>query len=1288
MADASRLSLAPEEPCRGMAMGRQRRRQRRLWPPAAAYDPPVPNEWSRALKLEEFFFGALQQHLQELRQKSGAPGAGAATASRRAKTPPALSQLREREREHLVLQSLERLEHKHTAERAVRDLTEVIENASLEELRKFLRVAFDSKRPLVASKARQQLLLLLRSVVRRFHALNAGSDATKALKAGIFHGDLVMARHWFPNCNGSPSFTAAVSFFQAPRLSCRGCVFPGHMIFLAIGFVLLLLLVPCLWLLIITFFPAKTDSIAGKNCAVTGASEGLGAVLALHLAQVGVNKLLLGARRMEKLEKVKADVLKQVPKAEVILVKLDVRESWNAFFEKMTDDHVDQMLETNLSCCVKLTRDFVKFMLEASGGHVVNVASVAGQLPVPFGAVYATSKAGLRNFSASLRAEMIYEKKPISVHSVSPGLVVDAGLAADREERLGRTLRFPFAVMFLFPRAFENVNYLASLIGMNSFVKYFRKDAEFEAANSKASPLLVHALKSAELTGVVVTTLHDILDCHVPEEDPQVAKEGFLQAGKAILQALMDPLALGMGWDSEVKRRCVSTLAAITPELLRRARQCHLALEKRVWDEERRPGAGYRPLGVWAELLETYARLLVHCLEVSSDLHEGLLQCLLQLSLEASSGLIPFARQLAALCAGHLLETPSTPPAYLQVKEMHRPESPPPKRALSRDLALACCDLLQRLAPLQAPDAAGEKIQWPQLRSQVLQALDRENLTLWNLQRLTRGHEKIRKSIKDARQAWDALPESWPSGNAADAEEQLPKTRNRAMQSVLEMRQMEQMEADALAASTTGRNYTVRWLRLRPRRDSGAPDDGLALEEIPRRATSSSWYLQELAAMEVCFLTSGETLTVLDDELQGQTAKAVKKALAAKVGISRFKQIFFVEDGSREIQDDEVLDPSPLKIQLVVLEFWPPDDEETQKVISASWHNDLLALEHLLQQPRNPNEADTDGKTPLFHAAEQGHIQPMELLLEAGAKTDEREFARGGTPMLFAALNGHLDIVGFLVEHGAAKDQADSDGATPLLVAALNDHLDIVEFLVKHGAAKDQSDNNGATPLLVAAVSGHLDIVEFLVEHGAAKDQADNHAQRGHLDTVCFLVEHGAAKDQADNHGATALLLAAQTGNLETVRFLVKSGAAKNQPANNGVTVLLVAALNDHLDIVRFLVESGAAKDQAANNGATALLLAAQCGHLDIVCFLVEHGAAKDQADNNGATPLLLAAQYGHLDIVEFLVEHGAAKDQADNNGATPLLLAAQNVHPDIEGFLLEAGAGRDQPEPGHSPGE
>ena len=215
--------------------------------------------------------------------------------------------------------------------------------------------------------------------------------------------------------------------------------------------------------------------------------------------------------------------------------------------------------------------------------------------------------------------------------------------------------------------------------------------------------------------------------------------------------------------------------------------------------------------------------------------------------------------------------------------------------------------------------------------------------------------------------------------------------------------------------------------------------------------------------LQPCFgvlpTTWGETLIVRlkMKAARHSSAKAVKNALATKVGMSRFKHRLFSENGLHEIQDDEVLDPVPVKIQLVVLEFWPPDHVETEKMISASRENDSVALEQLLQQPRNPDESNTDGKTPLFHAAEQGRVQHMELLLEAGAKTDEPEFAQGQTPLFPAARNGHLDVVQFLAEVGAGKDQADKNGRTPLWVAAQNGHLDIVRFLVEFGADKDQA---------------------------------------------------------------------------------------------------------------------------------------------------------------------------------------------------------------------------------------
>ena len=47
--------------------------------------------------------------------------------------------------------------------------------------------------------------------------------------------------------------------------------------------------------------------------------------------------------------------------------------------------------------------------------------------------------------------------------------------------------------------------------------------------------------------------------------------------------------------------------------------------------------------------------------------------------------------------------------------------------------------------------------------------------------------------------------------------------------------------------------------------------------------------------MEVCFLTSGETLTVLDVELQGQTVKAAKKALQPKLAFPDSNNVFLLK---------------------------------------------------------------------------------------------------------------------------------------------------------------------------------------------------------------------------------------------------------------------------------------------------------------------------------------------------------------------------------------------------------
>ena len=64
----------------------------------------------------------------------------------------------------------------------------------------------------------------------------------------------------------------------------------------------------------------------------------------------------------------------------------------------------------------------------------------------------------------------------------------------------------------------------------------------------------------------------------------------------------------------------------------------------------------------------------------------------------------------------------------------------------------------------------------------------------------------------------------------------------------------------------------------------------------------------------------------------------------------------------------------------------------------------------------------------------------------------------GATPLFIAADFGHLDVVRHLVEVGADKDQGhENTGATPLYIAAENGHLDVVRHLVEVGADKDKA---------------------------------------------------------------------------------------------------------------------------------------------------------------------------------------------------------------------------------------
>ncbi len=102
-------------------------------------------------------------------------------------------------------------------------------------------------------------------------------------------------------------------------------------------------------------------------------------------------------------------------------------------FLDMSLDDISATLRTNLDGPIYMTRAFLPMMLSAGGGHIVNVASLAGKVATTKAAVYAASKAAVIRFSEGLRQELAGSK--VYVTCVMPGPIDTPFL--DRADAVG-----------------------------------------------------------------------------------------------------------------------------------------------------------------------------------------------------------------------------------------------------------------------------------------------------------------------------------------------------------------------------------------------------------------------------------------------------------------------------------------------------------------------------------------------------------------------------------------------------------------------------------------------------------------------------------------------------------------------------------------------------------------------------------------------------------------------------------------------------------------------------------
>ncbi|MDN2453445.1 SDR family oxidoreductase [Lactobacillus sp. UCMA15818] len=184
-----------------------------------------------------------------------------------------------------------------------------------------------------------------------------------------------------------------------------------------------------------------------KVIVITGASSGIGEATAKLLASKG-NKVVLGARREERLQKIVKDIEQSGGQATYLTTDVSELDQVKALAQKAIDTYGrldvwmnnaglmphsefikgrvedwNRMIDINLRGVLYGINAALPQMRKQQSGQFINIASVAAHAVHSGGGVYSATKAGVWMISEALRQEEVAAKSHVRVTVVSPGAV-------------------------------------------------------------------------------------------------------------------------------------------------------------------------------------------------------------------------------------------------------------------------------------------------------------------------------------------------------------------------------------------------------------------------------------------------------------------------------------------------------------------------------------------------------------------------------------------------------------------------------------------------------------------------------------------------------------------------------------------------------------------------------------------------------------------------------------------------------------------------------------------------
>ena len=196
----------------------------------------------------------------------------------------------------------------------------------------------------------------------------------------------------------------------------------------------------------------KNEKLNGKVAVVTGASKGIGADIAKHLAAEGAAVVVNYATSKEGADRVVDEITKRSGKAIAVQAhvakKADIErlfaETKKAFgrldvlvnnagvyqftpLEEVTETEFHREFNTNVLGMLLATQEALKHF-DAAGGSVINISSLASSLTPPTAVVYNATKGAVDAITRTLAKELGPRK--IRVNSINPGMVITEGVIA------------------------------------------------------------------------------------------------------------------------------------------------------------------------------------------------------------------------------------------------------------------------------------------------------------------------------------------------------------------------------------------------------------------------------------------------------------------------------------------------------------------------------------------------------------------------------------------------------------------------------------------------------------------------------------------------------------------------------------------------------------------------------------------------------------------------------------------------------------------------------------------